>query len=394
VTVASQSPLLLPLADGSLERYVPKAPRGLPEPDPRPPRSRACFAAAHVVADPLAAGDPVAEPRLDWEATLAYRRHLWSHGLGVAEAMDTAQRGEGLGWPLARELIERTAAEAREVGGRLACGAGTDQLDPGSSASLAQIVDAYREQIELIESLGATAVVMASRQLAAVAAGAADYRAVYEAVLERAERPVILHWLGEAFDPALAGYWGSPDVAGAVGFVAVLIAEHAEHIDGIKVSLLDPTIEVELRRSLPTGARLYTGDDFNYPELIRGGEHGASDALLGIFDPIAPVAAAAVRALDEGELDRYDELLAPTVPLAREMFAAPTPHYKTGVVFLAYLNGHQDHFRMVSGLEGARSIVHLASLFRLADQAGVLRDPERAARRFRPVLALAGVEQG
>jgi hypothetical protein len=394
VTVASQSPLLLPLPDGSPERYVPQAPRELPEPDPRPPRSRVCFAAAHVVADPLAPGDPVAAPQLDWEATLAYRRHLWSHGLGVAEAMDTAQRGEALGWPLARELIKRTAADARASGGRLACGAGTDQLAPGAEASLEEIRDAYREQIELVESEGATAVVMASRQLAAAAAGEADYRAVYEAVLERAERPVILHWLGDAFDPALAGYWGSPDAAGAIGLVAELIADHAERIDGIKVSLLDPTLEVELRRRLPRGVRLYTGDDFNYPELIRGDEHRASDALLGIFDPIAPVAAAAVRALDEGEGARYEELLGPTVPLAREMFVAPTPHYKTGVVFLAYLNGHQDHFRMVGGLEGARSIVHLASLFRLADEAGVLREPELAARRFRPLLALAGVDQG
>jgi hypothetical protein len=394
VTVASQSSLLLPLADGSLERYVPRTPRELPEPDPRPPRSRTCFAAVHVVADPLAPTDPVAAPQLDWDATLAYRRHVWSHGLGVAEAMDTAQRGEALGWAAARELIVRTAAEARANDGRFACGVGTDQLAPGAEASLAQISDAYREQIELVESEGATAVVMASRHLAAAAAGEADYRAVYEAVIDRAERPVILHWLGEAFDPALAGYWGAPDAAGAVGTVSDLIAEHAERIDGIKVSLLDPTLEVALRRKLPPGVRLYTGDDFNYPGLIRGDEHGASDALLGIFDAIAPVAAAALRALDEGEVDRYEELLGPTVPLAREMFAAPTPHYKTGVVFLAYLNGHQDHFRMVGALEGARSIIHLASLFRLADEAGVLRDPEVAARRFRPLLALAGVEQG
>jgi Protein of unknown function (DUF993) len=394
VTVTSQPTVRLPLADGSVEPYTPRPPRELPEPDPSPPRSRACFAAAHVVADALSPGDPVAVPRLDWEATLAYRRHLWSHGLGVAEAMDTAQRGEALGWPLARELIERTGAEARASRGRLACGAGTDQLDPGSAASLPEIVDAYREQCELVESQGATAVVMASRQLAAAAAGEADYRHVYEAVLEQVERPVILHWLGEPFDPALAGYWGSPDAAGAIAPVAALIADHAERIDGIKVSLLDPTLEVALRRRLPSGVRLYTGDDFNYPELIRGDEHGASDALLGIFDAIAPVAAAAARALDDDDFGRYDELLAPTVPLAREMFSAPTPHYKVGVVFLAYLNGHQGHFRMVGGLEGARSIVHLASLFRLADDAGVLRDPELAARRFRPLLELAGVGQG
>jgi dihydrodipicolinate synthase/N-acetylneuraminate lyase len=389
----SETALVLPTIGGSLEPYAPGAPRELPAADGRPARSRVCFAAAHVVADPLA-GDPATDPRLDWEATLAYRRHLWSHGLGVAEAMDTAQRGGGLTWPLASELIARTAAEARASGGALACGAGTDQLDPGSPATLAQIRDAYREQVELIEEEGATAVLMASRQLAAAATGPADYRTVYDAVLEGARRPVILHWLGEQFDPALAGYWGAAELGDALGLVAVLIGDHAERIDGIKVSLLDESREVELRRRLPEGVRLYTGDDFNYPELIRGDEHGASDALLGIFDPIAPVAAAAMRALDDGDLGRYEELLAPTVPLARRMFAAPTQHYKTGVVFLAHLNGHQEHFRMVGGLEGARSIGHLAELFRLADGAGVLRDPELASRRFRPLLELAGVTQG
>jgi hypothetical protein len=393
VSVAGATALALPAGDGSVERYAPGAAPALPAPDPTPPRSRVCFAAAHVVADPLAAGDPGVRPAVDWDATMAFRRHLWSCGLGVADAMDTAQRGGALDWPLARELIRRSAAEARAAGGSLACGAATDQLDPGAPASLGRIRDAYREQCELIEEEGATVVLMASRQLAAAAGEPGDYRRVYDAVLERATKPVILHWLGEAFDPALAGYWGRADPADAVEAVAGLIADHPGRVDGIKVSLLDAGVEVALRRRLPEGVRLYTGDDFNFPELIRGDEHGASDALLGVFDPIAPVAAAALRALDDGDLERYDELFAPTVPLARHMFGAPTAHYKVGVVFVAYLNEHQAHFRMVGGLEGARSIVHLAELFRLADTAGVLADPERAASRFRPVLGVAGVEQ-
>jgi Protein of unknown function (DUF993) len=384
--------ITLPTAVGHLADYRLRGPESFPA-RASGPFNRMALAAAHVVADPLADADPGAGARLDWDATLAFRRHLWNHGLGVAEGMDTAQRGDGLGWPAARGLIEHTAADARATGGRLACGAGTDQLDAGAPASLARISDAYREQCELIEGEGATAVLLASRQLAEAAEGPADYRTVYDAVLERAERPVILHWLGEAFDPALTGYWGAADPAGAVEQVARLIADHAERVDGIKVSLLDSRLELELRRRLPAGVRLYTGDDFNYAELIRGDEEGASDALLGIFDAIAPVAAAAVRALDDDEVARYDELLGPTVPLARRLFEAPTRHYKTGVVFLAYLNGHQDHFRMVGGLEGARSIVHLADVFRLADGAGVLADPALAAHRFRPVLELAGVDQ-
>jgi Protein of unknown function (DUF993) len=387
------SALTLPSAGGSVERYEAGPAAELPEPDPLPARSRVAFAAAHVVADPRAPGDPVMEPRVDWDATMAYRRHLWSHGLGVADAMDTAQRGGGLDWPAARELIQRTAAEARAVGGRLACGAGTDQLDPRSPASIGRIRDAYREQCELVEAEGATAVLMASRHLAAAADGPGDYRSVYDAVIAAAQRPVILHWLGEVFDPELAGYWGAADPARATELVSELIANHAERVDGIKVSLLDAALERELRARLPAGVRLYTGDDFNYPELIRGDAAGASDALLGIFDAIAPQAAAALRALDAGDHARYDELLEPTLPLARHVFAQPTAHYKTGLVFLAYLNGHQTHFRMVGAQEGARSIVHLAELFRLADRAGVLSDPEVAAARFRPLLRLAAVDQ-
>jgi Protein of unknown function (DUF993) len=393
VSVATGTRLNLPAADGSVASFAPGRAPDLPGPDGRPPRTRSCFAAAHVVADPLTPGDPVAEPAVDWEATMAYRRHLWSYGLGVADAMDTAQRGGALGWPLARELIRRSAAESRASGGRLACGAATDQLDASAPASLGRIRDAYLEQCELIEAEGATVVLMASRQLAAAAAGPADYRAVYDAVLERARGPLILHWLGAVFDPGLAGYWGAEDPLEALDRVAGLIADHAERIDGIKVSLLDADLEIALRERLPDGVRVYTGDDFNFPDLIRGDARGASDALLGVFDAIAPVAAAALRALDDRDLERYDRLLAPTVPLARRMFAAPTAHYKVGVVLLAYVNGHQDHFRMLGGLESARSIVHLADVFRLADAAGVLADPERAAHRFRPVLELAGVGQ-
>jgi Protein of unknown function (DUF993) len=393
VSVAAGTRLNLPGADGSLTSWSPGPAPELPASDRRPPRTRACLAAAHVVADPAAPGDPVAAPAVDWEATMAYRRHLWSHGLGVADAMDTAQRGGALGWPLARELIRQSAAESRATGGRLACGAATDQLEPDAPASLDSIRDAYLEQCELIESEGATVVVMASRHLAAAASGAADYRAVYDAVLERSRAPVILHWLGAVFDPALAGYWGARDPADALDAVAGLIADHAARVDGIKVSLLDAPLEIALRDRLPDGVRLYTGDDFHFPELIRGDARGASDALLGVFDAIAPVAAAALRALDEGDPERFDRLLAPTVPLARHLFASPTAHYKVGVVLLAYLNGHQNHFRMLGGLEGARSIAHLADVVRLADAAGALADPERAARRFRPVLQLAGVDQ-
>jgi dihydrodipicolinate synthase/N-acetylneuraminate lyase len=331
--------------------------------------TRVAFAAAHVAAD--------ADGRIDWEATLAFRRHLWDHGLGVAEAMDTAQRGMGLDWPAARELIRRTAAEA---GGRLAAGAGTDHAEP---STLAEVRAAYEHQCELVEGTGAQVIVMASRALAAVAASPDDYREVYGAVLRQLERPAILHWLGDIFDPALAGYWGSSDLDEATDVVLDVIAEHADKVDGIKVSLLDAGREVELRRRLPEGVRMYTGDDFNYAELIASG----SDALLGIFDAIAPAAAAALDALERGDHAEYDRILAPTVPLARKLFEPPTFHYKTGIVFLAWLNGHQEHFRLLGGLETARSPEHLAEVYELADRAGLLRDPELAAARAGLVLA-------
>ncbi|MCX5085427.1 dihydrodipicolinate synthase family protein [Streptomyces sp. NBC_00401] len=356
----------------------------------RPITSRVVYAAAHVVADPLRENSPGAPAAVDWDTTLAFRRHLWSLGLGVADAMDTAQRGMGLDWPATRELITRSGAEARAVGGRLACGVGTDQLT--AAPSLSAVIDAYREQLAVVEDAGARPIVMASRALAAVAKGPEDYLQVYGDVIDSATQPVILHWLGEMFDPALAGYWGGANLDEATDTVLDLIRENAPRVDGIKVSLLDADREIALRRALPQGVRLYTGDDFNYPDLIRGDEAGHSDALLGVFDPIAAVASSALHALDAGDTARYDALMAPTLPLARHLFAAPTYHYKTGVVFLAWLAGHQSHFTMVAGAQSGRSVPHLTGLFRLADAAGVLPDPELAAHRMRQFLRLAGVD--
>jgi hypothetical protein len=377
--------ITLPRPGGVLEPYEPIAREPLPVLGAEP-RTRVCFAAAHVVADPLAGGDPTGPARLDWETTLHFRRHLWAHGLRVAEAMDTAQRGMGLGWAATRELIRRSVAEAKAVGGQLAAGAGTDQLS--GPARLEDVRRAYTEQLEFIEGEGAPVILMASRALCAAASSADDYRSIYGELLDAASSPVILHWLGEMFDARLAGYWGSPDFETALDTVVGIIDAHTAKVDGIKISLLDADKEIALRERLPDGVRMYTGDDFNYPSLIKSGSH----ALLGIFDAIAPAAAAAMHALDDGDIGRYDELLAPTVPLSRHIFAAPTQYYKTGVVFLAFLNGHQQHFRMVGGLESGRSVLHLAELFVLADRAGLLRDPELASTRMRHVLALAGVE--
>jgi hypothetical protein len=377
--------LTIPRADGTVQTYEPTHREPLPA-SGQEPTTRVAYAAAHVVADPLATVDPTGPAQLDWETTLHFRRHLWAHGLRVAEAMDTAQRGMGLDWEATKELIRRSTAEAKAVGGKLACGAGTDQLV--GAATLDDVRRAYAEQLEFIEGEGAPVILMASRALAAAGQSADDYKAIYGELLEQAANPVVLHWLGDMFDPALAGYWGTGVLEDAADTVVEIIEAHPDKVDGIKVSLLEARHEVALRERLPEGVRMYTGDDFNYPELIAGG----SDALLGIFDAIAPVAAAALHALDEGDTQRYDELLAPTVPLSKHIFKAPTPYYKTGVVFLAYLNGHQQHFRMVGGLESGRSVRHLAELFVLADQAGLLRDPELASARMRHVLALAGVE--
>ena len=353
---------------------------------------RIAFAAAHVVADPLASHDPWDTPAIDWEATLALRHRLWDLGFGVAEAMDTAQRGMGLGWPEARELIARSLAEARSRPDALiACGAGTDHLAPGVAPGLDAIVAAYEEQIEAIEALGGRIILMASRALAAAARSPDDYRTVYGRLLAQVRQPVILHWLGEMFDPALAGYWGHADHDAAMEVCLEVIAANAGKVDGVKISLLSKDKEIAMRRRLPPGVRMYTGDDFHYPDLIAGDEDGHSDALLGIFDAIAPIAAAALAALGLGRRDAFFDLFEPTVPLSRQIFAAPTRFYKTGLVFLAYLNGAQSHFTMIGGQESARSLQHLAELFRLADRARALVDPELAVMRMRRLLAVHGI---
>jgi len=382
--------LLLPRADGNLSPYVPSG-EALPVEPADPPKSRVAYAAAHVVADPLADIDPSTETALDWDATLGYRRHLWSLGLSIAEAMDTAQRGMGLDWKTTKELIRRSVAEARELNAGIVCGAGTDHLEYSPGTTLDDVRTAYEEQCAFVEGEGGRIVLMASRALAAVAKGPDDYAEVYGRILSQVSEPVILHWLGEMFDPALRVYWGHDELDPATAAFLEIVGDHADRVDGVKISLLDKDREIELRRVIPEGVKVYSGDDFDYPELIRGdGEH-YSHALLGIFDAIAPAASAALRALDAGDVERYEEILVPTVPLSRHIFKAPTRYYKTGIVFLAYLNGHQTHFRMVGGLEAARSVVHLSELFVLADRAGLLSDPELAAERMWRVLAVAGI---
>jgi Protein of unknown function (DUF993) len=355
---------------------------------PAPYGSRVAFAAAHVVADPWGENVPGAPAALDWDATLAFRRHLFSYGMGVAEAMDTAQRNMGLDWVAVQELVRRSAEQARAHGARIAAGAGTDHRP--DAATIDDVVAAYSEQVEFVEGTGAQVILMASRQLAAAAAGPEDYLRVYDVLLRQVREPVILHWLGEAFDPQLRGYWGCTDVDAATTTFVQLVEAHAAKVDGVKVSLLSAEHEIGLRAALPAGVRLYTGDDFNYPELIRGDGRHHSDALLGAFAAIAPAASAALAALDEGDLARYDAELAPTLPLSRTVFAAPTFYYKTGIAFLAWLSGHQPGFTMVGGLQSARSVVHLSEVFALANEARLFPDPERAAARFRGLLEVAG----
>ncbi|ANK83741.1 MULTISPECIES: dihydrodipicolinate synthase family protein [unclassified Rhizobium] len=353
---------------------------------------RIAFAAAHVVADPLADNDPWLTPAIDWERTLAFRHRLWDLGLGVAEAMDTAQRGMGLGWPEARDLIRRALAEAAgRKDALIACGAGTDHLPPGPDVTVDTIIKAYEEQIETVEAAGGRIILMASRALAVAAKGPDDYIRVYDRILRQVKEPVIIHWLGEMFDPALEGYWGNGDHLKAMETCLGVIEANASKVDGIKISLLSKEKEVTMRRQLPRSVRMYTGDDFNYAELIAGDEEGHSDALLGIFDAIAPAASAALDALGRKSNHEFFDLLEPTVPLSRHIFKAPTRFYKTGVVFLAYLNGLQDHFTMVGGQQSTRSLTHLAELFRLADKARVLADPELATARMKQVLAVHGV---
>ncbi|MER7678778.1 dihydrodipicolinate synthase family protein [Streptomyces sp. NPDC096934] len=379
----------LPDRSGGLRRYEPRAEPLAPAAG-APLTSRTVFAAAHVVADPYADVSPDSPAAVDWDATLAFRRHLWSHGLGVAEAMDTAQRGMGLDWAGAAELVRRSAAEARAAGGRIACGVGTDQIGTGS---LAEVRAAYEEQLALVEEAGAQAILMASRALAAAARGPEDYLDVYGHLLRQASRPVVLHWLGPMFDPALRGYWGSGDLDAATEVLLEVIAARPDKVDGVKVSLLDAGRETALRRGLPAGVRCYTGDDFHYPELIAGDERGFSHALLGVFDPLAPLAARAVRVLDTGDVKGFRALLDPTVELSRHLFQEPTRFYKTGVVLLAWLAGHQTHFTMVGGLQSARSLPHLARAYELADGLGLFPDPALAERRMKNLLALYGVDQ-
>jgi hypothetical protein len=397
--------LSLPTASGSLAPYtlrgtVPaKPPAGIQF-------NRIAYSAAHVVADPLAVADPWLQAAVDWDTTIAYRRHLWSLGLGVAEAMDTAQRGMGLDWPTSLELIRRSLDAAKDVPGALvASGCGTDHLNLDDVKSVDDVIRGYEEQMAAIEKLGGKLIVMASRALARVAKSPADYERVYDRILSQAKQPVVLHWLGEMFDPALAGYWGTSNVDAAMDTAVGIIAAHPDKVDGIKISLLDKDKEIAMRRRLPTtggvsgtGVRMYTGDDFNYAELIAGDGfgnepmHGQSDALLGIFDAIAPAASSALGELAQGNVEKFHAILGPTVPLSRHIFAAPTRFYKTGVVFMAWLNGHQKHFTMVGGQQSTRSLQHFAELFRLADAANVLEKPELAVQRMKTLLALHGID--
>ena len=384
--------IVLPTKDRKLQSYTTGEPIVFPSKAETANFNRIAYAAVHIVPDPLADIDPWLDTAVDWEKTIAFRHYIWDLGLGVAEAMDTAQRGGGLDWACAKELIRHAlnAAKSRP-GAKICCGVGTDHLTPAAGVSIDDIIRAYEEQIEAIEAMGGKLVVMASRALAAIAKGPQDYMRVYSRILRQAREPVIIHWLGEMFDPALASYWGSADHTAAMENCLAVITEHANKIDGVKISLLSKEMEIEMRRKLPPGVRMYTGDDFNYAELIAGDDVGYSDALLGIFDAIAPAASAGLARLSTGDLQGFHGIMEPTVPLSRHIFKAPTRFYKTGVVFLAWLNGLQDHFIMVGGQESARSLLHLAELFRLADKARVLHDPDLAAARMSKLLAVQGL---
>ena len=379
--------LKLPAPGGRLETYTLSGAQPV-QPAKGVKLDRIAYSAAHVVADPLAAIDPWLQAAVDWDATIAYRQYLWSLGLGVAEAMDTAQRGMGLDWPTSLELIRRSLDAARDVPGAIvASGCGTDHLSLEEVKSVDDVIRGYEDQMAAIEKLGGKLIVMASRGLAKVAKSPADYERVYDRVLSQAKQPVVLHWLGDMFDPALAGYWGSKDVDAAMDTALGVIAAHANKVDGIKISLLDKGKEIAMRQRLPKGVRMYTGDDFNYAELIETGSH----ALLGIFDAIAPAASAALAELAQGNTGKFHAILGPTVPLSRHIFQAPTRFYKTGIVFMAWLNGHQSHFTMVGGQQSTRSLQHFTELFRLADKANLLEKPELAVQRMKDLLAMHGV---
>lgn len=382
--------ITLPDEQGGLTPFTLSAPRDFPK--ATPPFPRVALAAAHVVSDTRAEQDPWLDAKVDWDRTIAFRKHLWSLGLGVAEAMDTAQRGMGLDWVAAQELIRRSLDAMQDVPGAvMASGAGTDHLAPGPDVTVDDVIRAYEEQCAAVEAMGGRIILMASRALAKAAKSPADYERVYARVLSQVKQPVIIHWLGEMFDPALEGYWGNHDHMEAMETALAVIHAHADKVDGVKISLLDDRKEIAMRRRLPKGVRMYTGDDFNYAELIAGDEQGYSDALLGIFDPIAPAVGGALASLSRNDLATFHDILAPTVPLSRHIFKAPTRFYKTGVVFMAWLNGHQDHFVMVGGQQSTRSIRHFSELFRLADKAGLLRDPDMAVSRMRSLLAVHGV---
>jgi hypothetical protein len=384
--------LKLPTVDGGIETYRLAASRTFPS-KLRGPLNRVAFSAAHVVSDPLADVDPWLSSAIDWDRTIAFREHVWDLGLGVAEAMDTAQRGMGLDWPTSLELIQRSVKAAKARGNALVfSGAGTDHLALEDVAGIDDVIRAYEEQIAAVEKAGGRIILMASRALTKVARRADDYVKVYDRVLSQVAEPVIIHWLGDMFDPALKNYWGTNSLDQAMDVAVGVINANATKVDGVKVSLLDKQREIDMRRRLDRRVKMYTGDDFNYAELIAGDGEGFSHALLGIFDAIAPAASYALSRLAGGDTAGFHDVLGPTVPLSRHIFSAPTRFYKTGIVFMAYLNGHQDHFTMVGGQESARSTLHLAELFRLADKAGLLGNPELATRRMQAVLATRGIE--
>jgi len=392
VMPVSSLSLKLPTAGGKIEAYRLAASRSFPA-KLDGTLNRVAFSAAHVVCDPLADVDPWLTAAIDWDKTIAFREHVWDLGLGVAEAMDTAQRGMGLDWPTSLELIQRSVVAAKARGGALVfSGAGTDHLAVEDAKNIDDVIRAYEEQISAIEKAGGRIILMASRALAKIARSPDDYAKVYGRVLSQVAEPVIIHWLGDMFDPALAGYWGTADLNRAMDTAVAIINAHAAKVDGVKISLLDKQREIDMRRRLVKSVKMYTGDDFNYAELIAGDEQGYSHALLGIFDAIAPAASYALSRLAASDTQGFHDVLGPTVPLSRHIFKAPTRFYKTGIVFMAYLNGHQDHFTMVAGQESTRSTLHLAELFRLADQAGLLANPELATRRMKAVLALRGIE--
>ena len=382
----------LPNADRTFAPYTTGEPIRFPSKEETAKFNRVAYAAAHVVADPFADNDPWLDVNIDWDKTIAFRQYLWDLGLGVAEAMDTAQRGGGLDWNGAQQLIKHALEAAKErPGAKIGCGCGTDHLEANDRVTLDDIIRAYEEQIEVIEGMGGRLILMASRALARAAKSPADYEKVYGRILRQVKEPVIIHWLGEMFDPALAGYWGSDDHMVAMETCLAIMTDNAAKIDGVKISLLSKEKEIVMRRRLPQGVRMYTGDDFNYAELIAGDEQGHSDALLGIFDAIAPAASAGLAKLANNDLQGFHGIMEPTVPLSRHIFRAPTRFYKTGVVFLAWLNGLQDHFSMIGGQQSARSVLHLTELFRLADKARVLHDPDLAASRMGKFLAVQGM---